>query len=71
MKEKPNKVFFSNKAKIYFFLKKMRRWKARRTTKESLVWLSHLKTRHQNMSLQLILKARPLLHKVGASSEQR
>ena len=66
MKDKPSKVSLNNKAKIYLFLKKMRRWKVKRTTKESLVWLSQLRTRQPNMSLQLIFKASPLLHKVGA-----
>ena len=66
MKDKPSKVFLNNKAKIYLFLKKMCRWKVRRITKESMAWLSHLTMRQPNMSLQLILKARPLLHKVGA-----
>ena len=66
MKDKPSKVPLNNKAKIYLFLKKMRRWKAKRTTKESLAWLSQLRMRQPNMNLQLTFKASPLLHKVGA-----
>ena len=66
MKDKPNKVFLNNKANIYLFLKKMRKWKVRRTTKESLAWPSHLTMRQPNMSLQLTFKARSLLHELGA-----
>ena len=66
MTDKPSKVSFNNKAKIYLFLKKIRRWKAKRTTKESLVWLSQLRMRQPNMNLQLTLKVSPVLHKVGA-----
>ena len=66
MKDKPDKVSFNNKAKIYLFLKKIRKWQVKKTTKESLVWLSQLRMMQPNMSLQLILKASPLLHKVGA-----